>query len=103
MRKAGTHTRVIGALALVLATAALLAPAAVGKPTPRQDGQPNLLGSQLDRLLPQAGSPATAVQPEGFERAGGQGAGLDAESAQGLDHVAAGHEASAGSGRDGWD
>ena len=69
MRKAGTHTRVIGALALVLATAALLAPAAVGKPTPRQDGQPNLLGSQLDRLLPQAVSPATAVQPDVFERA----------------------------------
>jgi hypothetical protein len=65
MRNATTHTRVIGAFALVLATAALLAPAAVGKPTPRDYGQPNLQGSQLDRLVPQ---PPASV-PDAFERA----------------------------------
>jgi hypothetical protein len=65
MRIATTQTRVIGAFALVLATAALLAPAAVGKSTPTDDGQPNLQGSQLDRLLPQA----TPSSPDAFERA----------------------------------
>jgi hypothetical protein len=63
------HTRVIGALALVLATAALLAPAGFGKPIPGPNAEQNLLGSQLDRLLPQAASPTTAVQPDVFERA----------------------------------
>jgi hypothetical protein len=65
MRNATTHTRVIAAFALVLATAALLAPAAVGKPTPRFYGQPNLQGSQLDRLPPRP----TASVPDAFERA----------------------------------
>jgi hypothetical protein len=65
MRSTTTHTRVIGALTLVLATAVLVAPAAVGKPTPWQYGQPNLQGSQLDRLLPQA----AAAQPDAFEQA----------------------------------
>jgi hypothetical protein len=65
MRNATTHTRIVGAFALVLATAALLAPAAVGKPIPRDYGQPNLQGSQLDRLVPQ---PTPSV-PDAFERA----------------------------------
>ncbi len=68
MRIATTHTTVIGAFALVLATAALLAPGAAGKPIPRQFDQPNVLGSQLDRLPPAAVAPAV-VQRDVFERA----------------------------------
>ena len=67
MRIPTTTTSLIGAVALVLATAALLAPAAAGKPTPRQYGPPNPLGSQLDRLA--GPSAASTTGPDAFERA----------------------------------
>lgn len=46
-----TKTRIVGTAVLALSAAALLAPTASGKPTPRVDEHPNLLGSQLDRIV----------------------------------------------------
>jgi hypothetical protein len=46
-----TKTRIVGTAVLALSAAALLAPTVGAKPTPRMDDQPNLLGSQLDRIV----------------------------------------------------
>jgi hypothetical protein len=48
----GSRTsRTIGAAVLALSAVAALAPAASGRPDPGLNGQPNQLGSQLDRIV----------------------------------------------------
>jgi hypothetical protein len=80
-----TMTRVIGTAVLALSAAALLVPAASGKPTPRIYEQPNRLGSQLDRLQPVSDQATVAVPPDAFERASQGGAAASSDDGGAVD------------------